>query len=58
MEVFEAIKQRRSVRKYLNCQVPEEILQQIIETARLAPSAGNRQDWRSLLYKIRSNVIN
>ena len=49
MEVFEAIKERRSVRKYSNCQVPEEILQQIIETARLAPSAGNRQDWRFII---------
>lgn len=51
MEVFEAILARRSVRSYLNRPVPEESLKQILEAARLAPSAGNRQDWRFVVVK-------
>jgi nitroreductase len=46
MDVFEAIKTRRSVRKYLQKQIPDEKLEMIFEAARLAPSAANRQPWR------------
>ncbi len=45
MNVFEAIKTRRSIRKYEQTPVPEEKLKKILEAARLAPSAGNRQPW-------------
>lgn len=46
MDVFEAIKTRRSVRKYRPESIPDEKLEIIFEAARLAPSAGNRQPWR------------
>jgi len=46
MEVFDAIKARRSIRKYRSEPIPEEKLRNILEAARLAPSAGNRQPWR------------
>jgi nitroreductase len=46
MDVFEAIRTRRSIRKYRPELVPEEKLEMILEAARLAPSAGNRQPWR------------
>jgi len=46
MEVFDAIKTRRSIRKYKPEPIPEEKLRNILEAARLAPSAGNRQPWR------------
>ena len=46
MDVFEAIKTRRSIRKYNPNSIPEEKLKTILEAARLAPSAGNRQPWR------------
>jgi nitroreductase len=46
MTVFEAISARYSVRRYL-LQAPEpEKVERILEAARLAPSAGNRQEWR------------
>ena len=45
MNVFEAIKARRSIRKYEQTPVPQEKLKKILEAARLAPSAGNRQPW-------------
>lgn len=45
MEVFEAIRRRKSVRAYASTPVPREILERILEAARLAPSAENRQPW-------------
>jgi nitroreductase len=49
MDVIEAIKARRSVRKYKPDRIPDEKLQTILESARLAPSAANRQPWRFVI---------
>ncbi len=49
MDVFEAIQKRYSVRKYLEGPVPEDKLMRIMEAARLAPSAGNAQEWRFVI---------
>ena len=46
MNVIEAIKARRSVRSYQDKPVEPEKLEQILEAARLAPSANNLQDWK------------
>ncbi len=46
MNVFEAMQQRYSVRRYQDRAVEPEKLARIMEAARLAPSAGNRQEWR------------
>jgi nitroreductase len=54
MDVFEAIKIRRSVRSYLNRPVEEDKLKKILEAARLAPSASNRQEWRFVVVKDKS----
>lgn len=45
MEILEAIQTRRSVRKWLPTAVPQEIVEQILEAGRWAPSAGNFQPW-------------
>jgi nitroreductase len=45
MDLYEAIERRRSVRGYKPTPVEEEKLQRILEAARLAPSAANRQPW-------------
>lgn len=45
MDAIEALKTRRSVRKYLEKPVPKEIIEDILDTARLAPSANNIQPW-------------
>ena len=45
MDVFEAIKIRKSVRAYDSRLIPNEILLRILEAGRLAPSAGNIQPW-------------
>ncbi|MGD0093453.1 MAG: nitroreductase family protein [Planctomycetota bacterium] len=46
MDVFEAIRTRYSCRKYLPKPVEEEKLREVLEAARLAPSARNLQEWR------------
>ena len=46
MEVFDAIRTRRSIRKYKSEPIPDKKLRTILEAARLAPSAANRQPWR------------
>jgi nitroreductase len=43
MELVKAIKIRRSVRRFTNKPVKDEIIKQIIELGNLAPSAGNLQ---------------
>ncbi len=51
MDVFEAIRTRRSIRKYKPKPVPDEKLKMILETARQAPSAANRQPWRFVVVR-------
>jgi len=46
MELYEAIKGRRSVRSYRKSRVPRSVLPRVLEVARWAPSAHNSQPWR------------
>ena len=45
METIEVIKRRKSNRRYLSKKIANEILEDIIDCARLAPSACNIQPW-------------
>jgi nitroreductase len=45
MDVFEAIRKRRSVRKYTGDPIPREDLEKIVDAGRLAASGNNRQPW-------------
>jgi len=47
--VLKEIKNRRSVRSYLDKKIPEELLHKVLEAARLAPSASNRQPWKFVI---------
>lgn len=49
MELIDAIKSRRSIRKYLDSPVEFEKVGVILEAARNAPSAGNVQDWKFII---------
>ena len=51
MKVKEAILTRRSVRKYRKEPVKEEDLKVILEAARQAPSAGNKQPWEFIVIR-------
>jgi nitroreductase len=54
MDVIDAIKNRISVRKYLDKDVEEEKLNEVLEAGRLAPSASNRQEWRYIVVRDKS----
>lgn len=51
MNVYEAINERRSVRAYQDKPIPEDVLTRILEAARIAPSAKNRQEWKLVVVK-------
>ena len=51
MNIKDAILTRRSVRKYKPEPVKEEDLKVILEAARQAPSAGNKQPWEFIVVK-------
>lgn len=51
MELNDAIKNRRSIRKYKNIDIPNDIIEDLIDSARLAPSAKNRQPWEFMIIK-------
>jgi nitroreductase len=60
MDVFQAISNRRSIRKYKNTEIEPEKLDKILESARIAPSAANRQEWKFILVKdlkTRKNLV-
>ena len=44
--VLDTIHGRRSVRRYLPKEVPDDLLEQVLEAARWAPSPHGRQPWR------------
>ena len=49
MDLFDAIKTRRSVRIFKPTPVPAEDIEQMIGAARMAPTAGNQQPWKFLV---------
>jgi len=49
--VMEAIRTRKSVRLFLDREVEQEKLDRVLEAARLAPSASNRQEWRFVIVR-------
>ncbi len=51
MDVYEAIKARRSVRAYQDKPVPDEVLDRILEAARWAPSARNLQSFKLVVVR-------
>ena len=51
MEVFEAIRKRRSIRKYKDRQVPWDNIVTIMQAGKYAPSAGNLQNWKFIVVK-------
>ncbi|MCL5877841.1 MAG: nitroreductase family protein [Candidatus Bathyarchaeota archaeon] len=51
MELASAIKARRSIRTFKKQDIPQETINELIEAALLAPSAGNVQSWAFVLVK-------
>ena len=51
MDVLSAIQGRRSIRQYSARLVEDEKLGKVLEAARLAPSASNRQSWKFVVVR-------
>ncbi|MGQ9719674.1 MAG: nitroreductase family protein [Nitrososphaerales archaeon] len=51
MDALEAIKSRRSIRKYRGDPIPEGLIFEILEAGRWAPSASNSQPWHFILLR-------
>jgi nitroreductase len=51
MDVIEAIKTRRSIRKFKTDPIDDKTLEVVLEAARLAPSWANTQAWRFIVVK-------
>ena len=51
MDVFEAIKNRRSIRQYKTDPVDDKDVQKVLEAAHWAPSWGNQQCWRFIVVR-------
>jgi nitroreductase len=50
-DLMDIIKGRRSMRKYQDKEIPEESLNQILESVRWAPSWANTQCWEVIIVK-------
>jgi len=51
LDFYEVIRTRRSVRSFKKDPIPEEVLNRVLEAARVAPSGSNRQPWKFILIK-------
>ena len=49
MDALEAIRKRRSVRRYTGDPIPTQDLETIVDCARLAATGGNRQPWEFIV---------
>ena len=49
METIEAIKTRRSIRRFKQDRVPLDLLKQFVEAGIWAPTGGNRQYWKYIV---------
>ena len=55
-DIAEAIRSRRSIRKYLDKPLPKEIIDKLIESAGWAPSGMNEQPWGFIVIRDRSLI--
>jgi len=51
LDLFEAIRGRRSVRAFTKEDVPDDVVEKLIDAARWAPSAGNIQPWEFVVVR-------
>lgn len=56
MDVKDAILTRKSVRSYKENKVPQEKLEEIMDSVRMAPSANNKQDWKFVIVEDEEKV--
>ncbi len=54
--LLDVITKRYSVRSYQDKEVPEELLKEVLEAGRLAPSADNYQPWKFLVVRDKKKI--
>jgi nitroreductase len=57
MEVFDAVRTVRAIRRFSDRQLPGDALARILEAGRLAASAVNRQPWHFIVVKDRQRIV-
>lgn len=55
-QVLGLVKFRRSIRAFENDPIPRDLIERMLEAARLAPSAGNAQPWEFLVVDDRKSI--
>ena len=58
MDTLEAIRKRRSVRRYKSGDIPRADLETIVDAGRLAPTGYNRQPWDFVVVTQKSSIGN
>jgi len=57
MDVFEAMKERQSIRKFRKDPVPREHVLRMVEAASWAPTAGNSQNFRFIVVQEKETLL-
>lgn len=55
MEFLDVIRKRRSVRRFIDRDVSDEIVFKLLDAARCAPTGGNLQPWEFILVRDKAN---
>jgi nitroreductase len=58
MDALEAIRRRRSVRRYRNAVVPKDDLETIVDAGRLAATGSNQQPWDFVVVTEKPMIVN
>jgi nitroreductase len=51
VDLIEALRSTAAIREFLPEPVPDDVLRRVLDTARFAPSGGNRQAWHVVVVK-------
>jgi nitroreductase len=57
MNVKDAIEKRKSIRKFKEKEVPDEVIKEVIDAARRAPSGHNLQSWHFIIVKTKETKL-
>ena len=55
-KMIEFLLSRRSIRRFKSDEIEEELIREILDVARWAPSGGNRQPWKFIVIRDRSRL--
>lgn len=53
MDIIEAIKNRRSIRRYQNTKLSENFIRKVLDIAKYSPNSGNLQRWKFIVINSR-----